>query len=247
MLTATCGASADVLAAHRSSGADILAAQHGGIAHGGFGGALPKGLLLHQVAECSLLTGLRRDNVLGLTWNHIDIERQLVWVESEEMKGGQAIAVPLSVRATEILKACRGAHKTHVFTYRGKPVQSVKTGFLHACALAKRKGFTWHGLRHTWATWHVQRKTLLDVLQKLGAWSDLRMVTNYAQHSADYLARLSKNRRTSPAVTSDGMSCARCEVCAVGSRKAIIGFPAHGRDAATAERVISLHGLRDYD
>jgi len=49
-------------------------------------------------------------------------------------------------------------------------------------------GFTWHGLRHTWATWHRLRGTPLDVLQKLGGWSDPRMVQNYAHFSPDYLA-----------------------------------------------------------
>lgn len=56
-------------------------------------------------------------------------------------------------------------------------------------------GFTWHGLRHTWATWHVQNGTPLDVLQKLGSWSDLRMVMNYAHHAPGYLAQFANNTR----------------------------------------------------
>lgn len=56
-------------------------------------------------------------------------------------------------------------------------------------------GFTWHGLRHTWATWHVQNGTPLDVLQKLGGWSDLRMVMNYAHHAPGYLAQFANNTR----------------------------------------------------
>lgn len=59
-------------------------------------------------------------------------------------------------------------------------------------------GFTWHGLRHTWATWHVQNGTPLDVLQKLGGWSDLRMVMNYAHHSPGYLAGFANNTRKQP-------------------------------------------------
>ena len=53
-----------------------------------------------------------------------------------------------------------------------------------------------HGLRHTWATWHVQNGTPLDVLQKLGGWSDLRMVMNYAHHSPRYLAKFANNEGT---------------------------------------------------
>jgi integrase len=57
------------------------------------------------------------------------------------------------------------------------------------------QGFTWHGFRHTWATWHVQNGTPLDVLQKLGGWSDLRMVMNYAHHAPGFAAGFVGNNR----------------------------------------------------
>ena len=43
-----------------------------------------------------------------------------------------------------------------------------------------------------------------------------------------------------PAATSDDMDCARCGICAVGHRKAIIGFPAHGSGAAKAHKVFMM-------
>ena len=58
--------------------------------------------------------------------------------------------------------------------------------------------FTWHGFRHTWATWHVQNGTPLGVLQKLGGWADLRMVMNYAKFSADFVAEFVNNVRRKP-------------------------------------------------
>jgi integrase len=54
-------------------------------------------------------------------------------------------------------------------------------------------GFTWHGFRHTWATWHAQNGTPLEVIQKLGGWDDLRMVMNYAAHSPGFLAQYASN------------------------------------------------------
>lgn len=35
----------------------------------------------------------------------------------------------------------------------------------------------------------------LDVLQRLGGWSDLRMVMNYAHHAPGYLAQYANNVR----------------------------------------------------
>jgi polyferredoxin len=40
-----------------------------------------------------------------------------------------------------------------------------------------------------------------------------------------------------PATISDDMDCARCGLCAVANRKAIIGFPAHGAAKRKAEQI----------
>lgn len=158
--------------------------------------------------EFSLHTGLRRANVLGLTWDRVDIERRVAWIEASETKAGKLIVVPLNDRATEILRKLHpeeGEPIGHVFTYRGKPVGNLKKGFKAACIRAglgtydehgHYSGLTWHGLRHTWATWHVQNNTPLGVLQKLGAWADLRMVMNYAHHSVEYLTQFVNNNTT---------------------------------------------------
>ena len=47
---------------------------------------------------------------------------------------------------------------------------------------------TWHDLRHTWASWHVQAGTPLPVLQELGGWQVLEMVLKYAHLASDHLA-----------------------------------------------------------
>ena len=165
---------------------------------------------MKPMATFAIETGLRQANVLGLTWDRVDIERAMVWIEGEDTKADKAIAVPLSIGALNVLKAVQGQHDEFVFTFRGKPVASVKTAFQAACirggvgvcsardagsreAGAGYTGFTWHGFRHTWATWHVQNGTPLEVLQKLGGWSDLRMVMNYSHHSPGFLAGYANN------------------------------------------------------
>ena len=45
----------------------------------------------------------------------------------------------------------------------------------------------WHDLRHTWASWHVQRGARLQELQELGGWSSYDMVLRYAHLAADHL------------------------------------------------------------
>ena len=55
------------------------------------------------------------------------------------------------------------------------------------------KHFRWHDLRHTWASWHVQSGTPLQVLQELGGWSSYEMMLRYAHLSAGHLADYAEN------------------------------------------------------
>lgn len=157
----------------------------------------------HQrvMATFAILTGLRQANVLGLTWNRVDLNRKMAWVEGMDTKNEKAIGVPLSVEAVNVLKLVQGQHKEFVFTFRGRPIGEIKTAFQAACIRAGvgrmedgvYSGFTWHGLRHTWATWHAQSGTPLEVLRVLGGWSDMRMLDRYAHHVPGLVAKYVDN------------------------------------------------------
>lgn len=155
------------------------------------------------MATFAITTGLRQANVLQLRWDRVDLTRALVWVDASNTKSGKPIAVPLSIEAINVLKSVQGQHPEFCFTYRGRPVSEIKTAFMSACIRAgvgryvkgQYTGFTWHGFRHTWATWHVQNGTPLDVLQKLGGWASYSMVLRYGKHSAGYLAQYANNTK----------------------------------------------------
>jgi integrase len=59
------------------------------------------------------------------------------------------------------------------------------------------KNFRWHDLRHTWASWHAQAGTPLNVLQEMGGWASADMVRRYAHlsvtHLRDHAERIAKN------------------------------------------------------
>lgn len=56
-----------------------------------------------------------------------------------------------------------------------------------ALARADIEDLRWHDLRHTWASWHVQNGTPLEVLKELGGWESLDMVMRYAHLGGDHL------------------------------------------------------------
>jgi hypothetical protein len=71
---------------------------------------------------------------------------------------------------------------------------SLSTKAWHkACARAGIEDFTFHDLRHTWASWHVMNGTPLQVLQQLGGWHSLDMVLKYAHLAPGYVAEYAGN------------------------------------------------------
>jgi integrase len=150
---------------------------------------------LADMAQFSLETGLRRSNVTGLQWSQVDLVRRLAWIHPDQAKARRAIAVPLSEPAVAVLrrqvaKKRKPEYTTSVFVYRGRPVYLTATRAWHdACEKVGIRDFRWHDLRHTWASWHVQRGTPLQVIKELGGWETLEMVQRYAHLSADHLGQ----------------------------------------------------------
>lgn len=159
--------------------------------------------LSHMVAF-SLATGLRKGNVIGLCWSQIDMARRVAWIHPDQSKTRKAIVVPLNDDAMRVLLLQQGRHAVRVFAYNGEPVVAATTAAWYKAL--KRCGiedFRWHDLRHTWASWHVQRGTPLHVLQELGGWQSAQMVRRYAHFSAGHLAAHAANL---PVLMAPGVS-----------------------------------------
>ncbi|MEQ1638058.1 MAG: site-specific integrase, partial [Methylococcales bacterium] len=143
---------------------------------------------LQAMMMFTLATGLRESNVTGLEWSQIDLQRKVAWVYADQAKGKKAIGIPLNADALQVIHSQMGLHPVFVFTYRGSPVDKAGTdAWKKALKRAGIENFNWHGLRHTWASWHVQAGTPLNVLQELGGWGNYSMVLRYAHLAAEHL------------------------------------------------------------
>jgi len=154
----------------------------------------------YDMADFTLECGLRETNVTQLRWNQVDLVNGTVVIEGEDvLKDGVDYTVVLSDRAKHIIRRQIGKHAMNVFTYRGKPIKRVANkSWRKAVKSSGLIDFRWHDLRHTWATWHIQRGTPLPVLQELGGWADIRTVQKYAHHNVDSLRKyvVENNRGT---------------------------------------------------
>jgi len=137
----------------------------------------------------TLATGLRESNVTGLCWNQVDLQNKIAWIHADQSKNGKTIRIPLNDDALSVLRSQIGDHPGRVFSYKGKAITKVSTkAWRNALIKTGIEDFCWHGLRHTWASWHVQAGTPLNVLQELGGWSDYKMVQRYAHLAPEHLS-----------------------------------------------------------
>lgn len=160
---------------------------------------------LEAMARFTLATGLRERNVTQLSWSQVDLERRIAWIHPDQAKARRAIAVPLNSDALSVLREQVGKHPERVFTYRGRPLDQANTRAWRQTLREVGIGdFRWHDLRHTWASYHVQQGTPLNVLQKLGGWESAEMVRRYAhlsvEHLAKYAERINRHRAKSGTV-----------------------------------------------
>lgn len=148
---------------------------------------LPKHL--KDLAEFSVETGLRMRNATHLTWDQVDLKRGLLIIPARQSKGGSTISVPLSSQALVLLKRQkRVKDQPRVFLWAKGPIDDANhEAFRAARVRAGVPWCRWHDLRHTWASWHVQRGTPLHVIQALGGWASLKMVQNYAHLNSQAL------------------------------------------------------------
>jgi integrase len=105
-------------------------------------------------------TGMRRAEILGLTWDKVDMKGRVIRLEAADTKDKEARSIPICPALFDVLKAVPMAiHDDHVFLYRGKPITSIRRALMPTCKKAgvvygrfKPGGFIFHDLRHTFNT-----------------------------------------------------------------------------------------------
>lgn len=152
---------------------------------------------MRDAAIVAVATGMRESELFGLRVSQLDLAQCNAWITHEGAKSKRARSVPLNEDAMSVLeRRARTATDlvfTRGYTRGGGPPKLIgqidKRDFAQACKAAGMVDFNWHDLRHTWASWHVQRGTPLMVLKELGGWETIAMVQKYAHLAPSHLAQ----------------------------------------------------------
>jgi len=86
-----------------------------------------------HVLSTAFYTGMRRGEILSLTWNKVDLEKRNIQLEAADTKDREPRTIPICNELLEVLKSIpRALHDNRVFLYEGKPAKSIKTGLIRA-------------------------------------------------------------------------------------------------------------------
>ena len=138
------------------------------------------------IMKLALFTGMRRGEILKLTWQDVDFRRGFVFLP--DPKGGQSQKIPLNPAALNVLKQVPKPKKKSPYVFPGKRGQQ-KTCIRRAVnALKKEAGLpddfrAMHGLRHVYASTLVENGVDLYQVQKLLTHKSAKMTARYSHLS----------------------------------------------------------------
>jgi integrase len=149
---------------------------------------------LLPIVTIALETGLRKSELLNLTWERVDMSRCVIRLETT--KSGKRREVPMRQAVYNILAALPGEHTGRVW-----PPGDIRTAFENAVAAANVENFTLHCCRHHFASWFVMRGGNIVALQDILGHASLTMTRRYAHLAPDHLrGEMAKTEAGAPAV-----------------------------------------------
>jgi len=111
--------------------------------------------LAARAFEFLILTAARTGDVIGATWNEIDIDNAIWSIPAERMKVAKEHRVPLSDKAVQILRDIGPKEQGPIFMgSSGKPLSSM--ALLMLLRRMQRSDLTAHGFRSTFKDWAME-------------------------------------------------------------------------------------------
>jgi integrase len=153
---------------------------------------------LKPIVTLARYTGMRRGNILNLTWSQLDLDTRVI--NLEYTKNGQRLTLPLTDTAYIVLVAMKKTKVIRlgcpfVFHQNGKPYSpnQVSMAFRRVCRRAGINNFRFHDLRHDFASNLVQSGEDLYIVQQLLGHKDSRMTQRYAHLKIENLREAVKS------------------------------------------------------
>jgi len=164
---------------------------------------------MKPVLAIAFYTGMRKGEILLLTWDKVDLKKRLIILEADDTKDKEPRKIPILSELYKMLNEIpKAIHDKHVILYNGKPIKrDFRASLTRACELAGipygrfiKGGFIFHDIRHTYNT--NMRKAGADqsVIMAITGHSTYEMFERYNTvdeddilNAADKMERFLKN------------------------------------------------------
>jgi integrase len=106
-----------------------------------------------RAVEFAVLTATRRGEVLGATWDELDLADRVWIIPPARMKAGKEHRVPLSKRAIAILEGQRAIQPSGASVFQGRSKRKLSVTALGRPIELLSPGVTLHGFRSSFRDW----------------------------------------------------------------------------------------------
>ena len=155
---------------------------------------------LKGIVAMGYYTGMRKAEILNLTWDRVDQDRRLIYLRKEDTKDAEDRYVPICDELLTIIRSIPVSEEGWVFTFRAQPVSDIRTGLQLACeksgiayGLRTPEGFVFHDLRHTFNTNARKAGVPESVIMKITGHSTREMFDRYNTVDLDDLQVAAKS------------------------------------------------------
>ena len=121
---------------------------------------------LRSIIIAALDAGMRRGELLGQRWEHVDLGRGLLFVTRSKTAGGEGREIPLTRRLQAVLAASAQPNGL-LFTFKDQPIRIIKTGWRSAIRRAGIRYYRFHDLRHAFNTRLMEAGVMQEVRKAL--------------------------------------------------------------------------------
>jgi len=141
---------------------------------------------LRPIILTAIHTGMRKNELLSLKWSNVDLDNNVITIESTNTKNKKLKRIPInsSLRKLLLEQKLKTSFSSYVFLnpggnpYLGK--FSLTTCFKNACSRAGIQELRFHDLRHTAATRMIEAGASIVAVSKILGHSTLTMTMRYS-------------------------------------------------------------------
>ncbi|MGA2675253.1 MAG: site-specific integrase [Terracidiphilus sp.] len=140
--------------------------------------------------EIAVHTGMRRSEQFSLAWSQVDMKGKRIHLLKTKNGSGRVIPLNAAALAAFERQSQVSGHAEMVFLADdGKPLiqKPIRRWFEDTMLKAQIRDFSWHCLRHTFASRLVMAGVSLKAVQELMGHKTIQMTARYAHLSPDHL------------------------------------------------------------